>query len=382
MPATRKAAKTLTRAREERSWAFVPGKEIVSGLHAWTLLGDGRHCETWLAWSIPLWTPVAIKLPRPGCLDQRTHAALSREARTVASLRHPAIQRLLDGRCDGPVPHLVFEYVEGPTLADVLDEKGRLAPADVARLGMQIASALHYLHANGVVHCDLKPANLALRDGRAVLIDFDIARQLGEGGEETKARGSAEYMAPEQTRGAPAAPSMDLFALGAVLYEAATDVIAFERPAQPGCPYRQLTGRPAPLRAVTPAVPGELEKAICTLLEPDPQRRPQTAMAALALLARALPPGAQGLWPEWTTRLMAETPTRSLSLGGLQLEPGEMRDPSAPHRFGDDAVPRESSRVGDRFGLLSRLEARGPRSPSGRDSRSPTEIPDWGQRQP
>ena len=67
---------------------------------------------------------------------------------------------------------------------------------------MQIASALHYIHGRGIVHCDIKPTNLALRDGRAVLIDFDIARKIGEGGAEMKARGSAQYMAPEQILGA------------------------------------------------------------------------------------------------------------------------------------------------------------------------------------
>jgi serine/threonine protein kinase len=205
------------------------------------------------------------------------------------------------------MPYLVFEYVAGPTLADVLDEKGRLAPANVVRLGLQLASALHYVHGRGIVHCDLKPTNLAIRDGRAVLLDFDIARKIGEGGAGTKARGSAHYMAPEQVRCEPAAPAMDLFALGATLYEAATDIMVFDsEEEEPGLVYRQLTEQPAPLRSVDPAIPDGLDHAICALLEPNPQRRPRTAMAALVLLASALPPDEEGLWPKWATRFMLE----------------------------------------------------------------------------
>jgi serine/threonine-protein kinase len=208
------------------------------------------------------------------------------------------------------VPYLVFEYVDGPTLDYVLDEQGRLAPADVMRLGMQLASTLHYIHGRGVVHCDLKPSNLALRNGRAVLIDFDIARQIGEGGTGTKAPGSVHYMAPEQIRGEPALPSMDLFALGATLYEAATDTIAFDSAtADAGRVYQQLSQPPALPRAIDPAIPEALEHVIWALLDPDPHRRPPTAMAALALLAGALPPGEQGLWPEWATSIMPNTQT-------------------------------------------------------------------------
>jgi serine/threonine protein kinase len=315
MPATRKDIKKISHPDDARpdeggSWSFTPGDEIVPGVHAWALLGDGRRCETWLAWCIWRWAPVAIKLPRPDCINERTSQALSREANTVASLMHPAIQRLLEAHGEEPLPYLVFEYVDGPTLADLLDEKGRLAPGDVVRLGMQLASALHYIHGRGVVHCDLKPTNLALRDGRAVLIDFDIARQIGESGTGTKAPGSVQYMAPEQSRGDHAVPSMDLFALGATLYEAATDVIAFDSETEEsGRVYRQLTQRPALPRSIDPAIPEALEHIIWILLDPDPQRRPPTAMAVLALLARALPPGEQGLWPEWATGIIPATQT-------------------------------------------------------------------------
>jgi serine/threonine protein kinase len=291
---------------ETSSWPFAPGDEIVPGVRAWALLGDGRRCETWLAWCVRRWAPVAIKFPRSNCINDATYQALRREANAVASMAHPAIQRLLDADCEGPLPYLLFEYVEGPTLADVLDERGPLAPADVVRLGMQLASALRYVHGRHVVHCDLKPTNAALRDGRAVLLDFDIARTIGEGGAGTKARGSAHYMAPEQIRCEPAAPSMDLFALGTTLYEAATDIIAFDVEEEGPPAYLQLQQRPTPPRVVNPAIPHELDQAIWALLDPDARARPATAMAALSLLARALPHCEEGLWPEWATGFMAD----------------------------------------------------------------------------
>lgn len=297
---------TRTTRDGEASWAFRAGEEIVPGLHAWHRLGDGRRCETWLAWCVLRWAPVAVKLPRPERIEARTRRTLAREAGTVATLAHSGIQRLLEAHWGPPLPRLVFEYVEGPTLAQRLDDGGPLAPGDVVRLGLQLATVLHYLHARGVAHCDLKPGNVVLRDGRAVLIDFDIARRIGERATGTKAPGSREYMAPEQCSGAPAAASMDLFALGAILYEAATDVIAFARAgaSDRGNP-RQLSHRPAPPRSLAPRVPRALDGAIRALLEPDPDRRPRSARDALALLARAVPPGQQGLWPRWTSRLLA-----------------------------------------------------------------------------
>src|SRR5204862_7503061 len=115
-----------------------------------------------------------------------------------------------------------------------------------------------------------------------------------------KPRGSAPFMAPEQIGCESAAPSMDLFALGAVLYEAATNTPAFE-PVGEGLDrfYPQLEGDPAP-----PNLPACLEAAILRLLERDPDKRPPTAAAALALLAGALPDGEEGVWPGWADALL------------------------------------------------------------------------------
>jgi serine/threonine protein kinase len=290
----------------EPSWSWAPGQELAPGLLAWALLGDGRRCETWLAWDLGRWCPVAVKLPRPGSGTARAVAALAQEAQVAGATAHPGLRRLLEARLDRPLPHLVFEYVEGPTLDDALADEGPFHPVDVLLTGMQLAAALGHLHGRGLAHLDLKPANVVLRDGRPVLIDLGLARPVGEPPAGGHRRGSPPWMAPEQVRRRPASPGMDLFALGAVLYELATGTQAFE-PLDQGPPARrwpQLTGPPPAASSRNPEVPAALDRAVACLLAPDPAGRPATAAQALALLSAAMPADAteeDRLWPTWAT---------------------------------------------------------------------------------
>jgi eukaryotic-like serine/threonine-protein kinase len=295
-------------AGREQPWPFEPGEELVDGLRAWAMLGAGPRCQTWLAWDTGRWSPVAVKLPHPDEVGgRRAETALERERDVAVRLAHPALRRLLDAHLDRHPPYLVFEYVEGPTLDAVLDEEGRLHPADVAQVGLHLAAALRYLHGNGFVHLDVKPGNAVLRDGRVVLIDLGIARPCGQGPDPGRSlAGSPPWMAPEQIRNLPAAPAMDLFALGTVLYELATGEPAFQ-PSDRGPSerrYPQLHARPAPARTVVPTLPARLGQVIDALLEPDPGDRPGSAEEVLGALA-ALPCCTHDLpWPGWATRLL------------------------------------------------------------------------------
>jgi len=285
---------------------FRPGDSICPGLFAWELLGDGHRTECWLAWSVPLWSHVVVKLPREEHLHEpRTAARLGREGRTLRRLQHPAIQRLLDDAHRASLPHLVLEYVEGPTLDTLTDEEGPLTPGEVVRVGMQLAACLHYVHGQGLVHLDLKPGNVALREGRAVLLDFDIARPAGQPAPPGAAHGSRGYMAPEQCQRAATDNRMDLFALGTVLYELATGERAFRsEDAVPGCEYPQLLTRPMRARVCRPSVPVDLDLVIHALLEREAKLRPQSALETLRMLAEALPDGEDGTWPPFVDRLM------------------------------------------------------------------------------
>jgi ABC-type transport system involved in cytochrome bd biosynthesis fused ATPase/permease subunit len=241
----------------EPSWNWPPGHELAPGLLAWALLGDGRRCETWLAWDVGRWCPVAVKLPRPGGAT-RAVLALAREAQVAGPTAHPGIRRLLEGRLEQPLPHLVFEYVEGPTLDDALADEGPFHPIDVLLTGMQLAAALGHLHGRGLAHLDVKPGNVVLRDGRPVLFELTTGTQ------------------------------------------------AFD-PADDGPPERrwpQLAGPPPSASSRNPEVPAAVDRAVATLLAPDPADRPVTAAQVLALLAGALPADAgeeARPWPEWAT---------------------------------------------------------------------------------
>ncbi len=284
---------------ESSSWGFGFGEKIAPGLVARGRLGAGFRFETWMAWSVPQWSPVVVKIPRRDELSTRTLAALAREAETVLAVSHPSVQRLLEAKLAASLPHLIYEYIDGPTLADLLAEVGKLAPADVIRLGMQVGASLHHLHKLGIVHSDVTPSSVCLRDGRAILLGFDIARPVGGVRPAAdRARGTPAYMAPEQVGGLPAATPMDLWALGAALHEAAAGRPAFDSGGTRGPNrYPQLEKRAAPLRTLDSSIPAALERLVSRLLESLPSRRPSAAMTVLWLLEDAAPGSGDGSWP-------------------------------------------------------------------------------------
>jgi hypothetical protein len=260
---------------DDAAWPFAEGDEIVPGLRAWGVVGEGLRCETWVAWDDRRWCPVAVKLPHPDRVDcERTLAGLGRESSITGRLAHPSVQRLLDDRLDRPLPHLVFEYVQGPAVIDLIEDDGRLNAADLGLLALQVASALRYLHEEGIVHLDVKPHNVVERRGHSVLIDFGFARPVGHIPPPGRPRGTPPYMAPEQCCREPAAASMDMFALGALLYEAATGTPAFDSEEDV---FAQLDGRPPPVGELAADLPPAMAAVIDALLHPDPGGRPAWA---------------------------------------------------------------------------------------------------------
>jgi serine/threonine protein kinase len=168
-----------------------------------------------------------VKVPLVEADQDRARAALTREARHLQRLRHPAFPRLFTASVETPTPHLVLELIEGRPLSTVI-ERSPLSVGDTVRLGLQLASALRYLHGTGLAHLDVKPDNIMMRDGRALLIDFGAAQDIGDTAP-AGPRGTDGYMSPEQRAGAPIRESMDIWSLGAVLYEALTGRRAADR---------------------------------------------------------------------------------------------------------------------------------------------------------
>jgi eukaryotic-like serine/threonine-protein kinase len=318
------------------TWGFTPSQTIAPGLLAWELLDVGTRYETWLAWSSVLWTPVAAKVLRQDALSAGTRASLAREWETVRHLSHPGIVHPLDAdvRDVAPLPYVAYEYVEGPTLDAVIDEHGPLTGPDVIRLGMQLAAALRYLHSQDLVHLDIKPGNVALVAGRPVLLDFDISLSTGELRSTTCPRGTPAYLAPEQVRCRPAAPSMDLFGLGVTLYEALTGRLPFE---DEGSEHPQLSGIQVPAATYAPGTDPALDAVLSQLLQGDAARRPSSAAVVLKLLDAALPSGEEGTWPSWAT---------------LALESFGNDGPAKPDADGSSAA-RSPSLAQERCGAVS-----------------------------
>jgi serine/threonine protein kinase len=201
-------------------------------------------------------------------------------------------------------PFVVTDLVEGPTLAERIASGPPLAPGAVRRLGAHLADALAYVHSAGIVHRDVKPANVLLGDGgRPRLADFGIARAL----EATAATadgcvvGTAAYLAPEQVRGEHVAPATDVYALGLVLLEALTG-----RREYPGAAVESATARLYRSPAVPEGLPAGLSTVLNAMTQDDPRRRPPAAAVAAALSADpASPAAALGIGPSPRCRVVS-----------------------------------------------------------------------------
>lgn len=244
-------------------------------------LGRGGMGRVYRAHDEVLDRPVAVKLIYDDAVrDRDVKHACAVEARAAAGLNHPGIVRILDSGFDDGHCYVVMSLVEGRPLNEILREDGPLSVDRALDLAIQVADALAAAHADGVIHCDVKPGNL-LVDGhwRARLVDFGIARvtssTTGLTGE--LLQGSAQYVAPEQVEGASVDGRTDLYALGTVLYEMLTGRTPFGGGTIASVLARRLVNDPPPIREVDPAVPPQLDQVILKALARDPDERFQTA---------------------------------------------------------------------------------------------------------
>jgi serine/threonine-protein kinase len=221
-----------------------------------------------------------------------------REARAAASLAHPNIVAVYDwGAVDG-VYYMVMEYVRGPSVRHLLNEQGRLEPAQAAEILRQTLLALGHAHDEGFVHRDMKPENLLLtREGVVKVADFGLARAYADG-RMTQAgavTGTVQYLAPEQIRGEPADPRSDLYSLGIVAYELLTGKLPHTGETAMSVAYKHLSDRvPAP-SATVPDLPAELDGFVASATDRDRELRPESADAMridLAGIASRLPKAA------------------------------------------------------------------------------------------
>lgn len=247
-----------------------PGYEVIEHLKRTRLI------DVYDVWSEERDARCVAKTLRPDRVgEQAARRALVREGRLLAEFTHPHIVRGYE-TVRRPHPVVILETLSGATLAHMIEAR-RLPPADLVHLGLQLCSAMHYLHGKGLLHLDLKPSNVVSDRGQGKVLDLSIARAPGRG---RPGVGTRQYMAPEQLRGGRLGEWTDVWGIGAVLFEAATQV----RPFGDGAVGSERRAGPVGERR---KLPRALATAIDESLAPEPRARPSVRSLSEALDALA-----------------------------------------------------------------------------------------------
>ena len=261
-----------------------------------SLLGTGGMGEVFEAHDRKLGRRVAVKLLRPGVADPTARARFVREVQVAAALTHPNVVAVYDVGIEDGRPFFVMELVDGRTLAAALVD-GPLPVDEAARIADGVLAGLAAAQANGLVHRDVKPANVLLAaDGSVKLTDFGIAKAVHDATTNLTATGQVlgtpAYLAPEQVAGEPAGPATDVYSTGVVLYEMLAGAPPFrgDSPIATALQHRQATV--PPLGARRPGVPPALAQVVTRALEKDPAARfadADTMRSALDAARRGVP---------------------------------------------------------------------------------------------
>src|SRR2546423_5806817 len=272
-------------------------------------LGRGGMATVYLATDVKLGRRVAIKVLPPTTRAYLGSGRFQREVLFAAQLSHPHIVPLFEADEADGLLFYVMEYVEGESLQDRLARDGPLAVEEAIRITAEVGDALEYAHESGVIHRDIKPGNILLSRGHAMVSDFGIAKVLFESG--TAASGSAitgtgitvgtaEYMSPEQASGEKRIDARsDVYALAAVLYEMLAGEPPFPGPSVQPTRARVLSEAPRPIHTIRPSLPAHIERALAAGLAKLAADRPPTAHAFVDLLTRPIPGRRWTARPRW-----------------------------------------------------------------------------------
>jgi beta-lactam-binding protein with PASTA domain len=289
------------------------------------VLGHGGMAEVHSGRDVRLGRDVAIKVLRADLArDPSFQSRFRREAQSAASLNHPAIVAVYDtgeDSRDGVVsPYIVLEHVEGRTLRQVLETEGRLLPQRALEITAQVCAALDQAHRAGIVHRDVKPANVMLTPaGEVKVMDFGIARAVtGTAATMTQTAaviGTAHYLSPEQARGEHVDARSDIYSTGCLLYELLTGAPPFSGDSPVAVAYQHVREDPVPPSRVEPDVPAPVDAIVLKAMAKNPANRYQSAAELRADIERALagrPVEATPVLAEDPSLLMPPPPTTVL----------------------------------------------------------------------
>jgi serine/threonine-protein kinase len=276
----------------------VLGETIADRYDVEELVGHGGMSSVYRARDRLLERHVALKFLHDQYMtDDEFVERFKREARSVAQLSHPNIVTVIDRGEDDEHQYIVFEYIDGENLKELLVRSGRLPVRDALELGLQIARALAFAHEQGLVHRDVKPQNVLLNgDGRAKVTDFGIARALHVDGvtQAGTVLGTSDYIAPEQASGQPADAQTDIYSLGVVLYELLAGDVPFSGDNFVAVAMKHVNEMPRNLLDVRRDVPLRVAAAIDRALAKDPRDRFPSMDAFAAELEACLAELARG----------------------------------------------------------------------------------------
>lgn len=305
---------------------LIPGSYLINRYEIIMKIGSGGMADVYKAKDHVLNRLVAIKVLKQEYSTDATFVKKFRvEAQSAAGLSHPNIVNVYDVGEDEGVYFIVMELVQGITLKNYIDMKGKLDIREALNISVQIASGLSAAHENRIIHRDIKPQNIIMsRDGKVKVTDFGIAKVADSTTVTTTAAGTVHYISPEQARGGYSDERSDIYSLGITMYEMVTGRVPFEGETNVAVALMHIQSEITPPRQLEPSIPVSFEKIILKCTQKKPERRYASARELIADLRKVLthPDGEYvvipGAIPQGRTIVMNDNDIDSLKAASLR----------------------------------------------------------------
>lgn len=326
---------------------LVPGSYVINRYEIIAKIGSGGMADVYKAKDHVLNRLVAIKVLKQEYSTDATFVKKFRvEAQSAAGLSHPNIVSVYDVGEDDGVYFIVMELVQGITLKNYIDMKGKLDIREALNISVQIASGLSAAHENRIIHRDIKPQNIIMsRDGKVKVTDFGIAKVADSTTVTTTAAGTVHYISPEQARGGYSDERSDIYSLGITMYEMVTGRVPFEGETNVAVALMHIQSEMVPPRKLEPSIPVSFEKIILKCTQKKPERRYASAKELIADLRKVLthPDGEYvvipGAVPEGRTIVMQDNDIDSLKTASLHRSLSDVTEETLNGMTEEDEEP-------------------------------------------
>lgn len=267
-----------------------PGMFISDRYEIIDKVGSGGMADVYKARCHRLNRFVAIKVLKPEYSDDKNFVKKFRgEAQSAAGLSHPNIVNVYDVGDDNGLHYIVMELVEGITLKNFIERKGKLEVKEAVGIAIQIAMGMEAAHMNHIIHRDIKPQNIIIsREGKVKVTDFGIAKATNSNTITSNAMGSVHYLSPEQARGGYSDEKSDIYSLGVTLYEMLSGQVPFAGDNTVSVALLHIQGEAIPLRELDPSIPLSVDRIVQKCMQKKPERRYLTASDLIADLKRSI----------------------------------------------------------------------------------------------